>query len=110
MSALTAPITASASGDNVVVAGMPNYAIRVLGYVISFAGAVNARWMSDVLGGAVALTGQLTGVAAGTNITASVVGANARGWFQTAPGKALNLNLSGAVQVNGHVLWELVSQ
>jgi hypothetical protein len=107
--ALSAPITASASGDNVIIAAVPGYAIRVIGYVLSFAAAANARWMSDVGGGAVALSGLIYGGVASA-ATASAVGANARGWFQTLSGKALNLNLSAAVAVGGHVLYEMVSQ
>src|SRR5215471_1579119 len=111
MSGLSAPITASASGDNTVVTAVAGYAIRVIGYCLTFSAAVNARWMSDVGGGAVALSGLLYGVGTGPPaVSASDVGVNGRGWFQTAAGKALNLNLSGAVAVGGHVLYELVSQ
>jgi hypothetical protein len=67
--------------------------------------------MSDVGGGAVALTGLLYGV--GTSPAPVVAGGVApagRGLFQTAAGKALNLNLSGAVAVGGLVVYELASQ
>jgi len=110
VSALSAPITASASGDNTIVAAVPNFAIRVIGYCLTFSAAVNAKWMSDVGGGAVALSGLLYGVgAAPIPVNLPDVGTNARGWFQTAAGKALNLNLSGAVAVGGHVVYEMVS-
>jgi hypothetical protein len=109
--ALSAVISASASGDNTVVAAVPGYAIRVVGYVLTFSAAVNARWMSDVGGGAVALSGLLYGVGTGPPpVAAPEMAFAARGWFQTAPGKALNLNLSGAVAVGGHVLYELAGQ
>jgi hypothetical protein len=52
VSAQTAPITASSSGDNVVVAATTGYAVRVIGYLLSFSGSVNAQWMSDVGGSA----------------------------------------------------------
>jgi hypothetical protein len=110
VSALSAPITAAASGDNVVVAAVPGYAIRVIGYVLDFLGTVNAQWKSDVGGGAVALSGLLSGVSASAPVVAPAVAANARGWFQTASGKALNLNLSAAVAVGGHLLYELIAQ
>jgi hypothetical protein len=100
-------ISASSSGDNTIVAAVANYYIRVLGYVVVFSGTVNAKWMSDTGGGAVALSGLLYGVA-NSGVSAPVVSENARGWFQTAGGKALNLNLSGATAVGGHVLYELV--
>jgi hypothetical protein len=97
VSAQSAPITTSANGDNVVVAAVPGYAILVIGYNLMFSGAVNAQWFSDVGGGAVALSGLLYGI--GTTpapIALGDVGSNARGWFQTAPGKALNLKTSYA--------------
>lgn len=106
---LTAPIAASSSGDNSIVSGVAGFAIRVIGYVLSFSGTVNAKWMSDTGGGAVALSGLLYGVA-DTQVVAPATDQTARGWFQTASGKALNLNLSGAVAVGGHVVYELVSQ
>ena len=109
--AQSAQITASALGDNVVVAGVAGYAIRVVGYTLTFAAAVNARWMSDVAGGAVALTGLLYGLgAAPLPVTVAPPGPSARGWFQTGSGKALNLNLSAAVAVGGHILFEYIPQ
>jgi hypothetical protein len=104
----SAPITASASGDNVIVAAVLGYSVRVVGYVLSFSGAVNAQWLSDVGGGAVALSGLLYGPAAGAVLVAVEPGPNARGWFQTARGKALNLNLSAAVAVGGSLIYDLV--
>jgi hypothetical protein len=107
------PISASASGDNSVIAGQPGYAIRVIAYVLTFSGAVNAKWMSDIGGSAVALSGLLYGpLASGapTSIVAPAADFGARGWFQTAVGKALNLNLSAAVPVGRHILYEVVGQ
>jgi hypothetical protein len=110
----SAIVSTNTSGDNSIVSAVSGYAIRVIGYVLTAANAVNVTWKSDTGGGAVALTGALqftfttTGSVAPLVVPESQPGG--RGWFQTAPGKALNLNLSGAVQVNGHVLWELVSQ
>jgi hypothetical protein len=109
VSAQSAVIAASASGDNTVVAAVAGFAIRVIGYNLSFSGTVNAKWMSDTGGSAVALSGLIYGIADTQNALGDV-GLNARGWFQTAAGKALNLNLSGAVAVGGHVLYELVAQ
>jgi hypothetical protein len=109
----SAVIAASSSGDNVVVAGVAGYAVRVLSYTLSFSAAVNAKWMSDTGGGAVALSGSGLHYGVGTSPAPVVVpapGPNARGLFQTAAGKALNLNLSGAVPVGGQVLYELAAQ
>jgi len=85
------------------------YAIRVIGYVLSFSGATNARWMSGAGGGAVALSGLIYGGASMVEAPGDV-GKNGRGWFQTAPGAPLNLNLSAGVAVGGHVLYELAPQ
>jgi hypothetical protein len=41
-------------------------------------------------------------------IVAPVVSPNGRGWFQTALGEALILNLSGAVPIGGEVVYELI--
>ena len=109
--ATTAVISASASGDNSIVAAVSGYAIRVLFFVLTYSGAVNAQWKSDVGGGATNLTGLIYGV--GTSpapVVAGEVAPAGRGLFQTASGKALNLNLSGAVAVGGFVVYELASQ
>jgi hypothetical protein len=110
----SAVIAASASGDNTVLAGVAGYAIRVQAFCLSFSsGAVNAQWKSDVGGGATNLTGLFYGpLAAGPPQTVVVpeVAPAGRGLFQTAAGKALNLNLSAAVAVGGFVDHELVPQ
>jgi hypothetical protein len=109
VSVQSAPIAASALGDNIVVAAVPGCALRVVGYLLSFSAAANAKWMSDVGGGAVGLTGLLYGSTAYPAVAQPVTPLG-RGWFQTAAGKALNLNLSAAVPVGGHVLYEVAPQ
>ena len=114
MSAQSKAISVSASGDNTVVTGVANFAVRVLGYVLTASAAVNARWMSDTAGNAKALSGllyfTLTTSGSISVVVAPVVPMNGRGWFQADAGKDLNLNLSGAQAVGGHLLYELVSQ
>ena len=110
---LTASIAASSNGDNTIVSAVAGFSIRVISYVLSFStGTVNAKWMSGTGGGATALTGLIYGpLAAGASqtVVAPANDGNARGWFQTDGGKALNLNLSAGVAVGGHVVYELVS-
>jgi hypothetical protein len=102
----TAVISESASGDNEVVAAVAGRRIRVCGYVLSFGGTVNAKWRSATTD----LTGLLYGVL-GTAVEAPVgpqQPGGVPGWFETAVGEALNLNLSGATAVGGHVSYLLV--
>jgi hypothetical protein len=111
----SAVITASSSGDNTIVSGQAGYAVRVLYFLLSFSGiaVVNAIWKSDVGGGAVALTGTIFGPLTGgqpQTIDAGEVAPAGRGLFQTASGKALNLNLSAAQAVGGFVVYEMVAQ
>lgn len=100
-------IAASSSGANTIVAAVTGKRIRVLGYVLSFSGTVNAKFTD----GTNDLTGLLYGVA-DTAISAPCVPpvmGSQPGWFDTAAqGAALILNLSGAVAVGGHVLYDLV--
>lgn len=97
----SAIITANTSGQTQIVAAVPGRRIRVVSYVLSFSGTVNAKFQSN----STDLTGSLYGVAAGVIPMAtgeSVIG-GIQGQFETAPGEALNLNLSGAVAVGGHL-------
>src|SRR5215813_5563985 len=104
----TSAITASSSGDNTVVAAQAGYAIRVLGYVLTFSAAVNAKWKS---GSSTDLTGLLYGIGTGPlPVVVPECGKVQRGWFQTAAGQALVLNLSGGVAVGGHVIYETTGQ
>ena len=42
----TVAIAASTLGDNQIVAGVSGKCIRVIGFVLSFAGTVKAKWRS----------------------------------------------------------------
>lgn len=95
-------IDAASSGDNTLVAAVAGKKIRVLNYVLVSAGAVTARFESGA--GGTALTGQMT-LAASTEVEAS---SQQWGHFETAAGALLNLELSGAVSVDGHLSYQEV--
>ena len=90
-----AAIDAATSGDNTLVAGVTGKKIRVISLWLTSAGTVTARFESGASG--TALTGQAT-LAVNTGIT---LPHNKDGWFETAAGSLLNLELSGAVSVDG---------
>lgn len=90
-----AAIDAAASGDNTLVAAVAGKKIRVLSLAIVAAGAVVARAESGA--GGTALTGQMT---LGANAVFALP-FNSEGWFETAAGQLLNLELGGAVSVDG---------
>jgi hypothetical protein len=96
---LHATISASASGDNTVVAAVVGKKIRVNNYLIVAAAAVSATWKS---GASTSKSGALP-LAANGGVAAP--GDEKTRWFETAPGEALVLNLSGAVLVAGHVTY-----
>lgn len=93
-----AAIAEASSGNNEVVAAVTGKAIRVLAYVLVANDAVNAKWRSantDKSG--------LLYLAANGGVAAT--GAPDIPLLETAAGEALNLNLSGAVAVGGHVTY-----
>jgi hypothetical protein len=93
-----AVIDHAASGDNTIVAAVTGKKIRVISYTIVAAGAVTARFESGASG--TALTGQMSLAANGGVIN----GYNPGGCFaDTAAGTLLNLELGGAVSVDGHL-------
>lgn len=104
---LTAKIDASSSGSNEIVAAVAGKRIRVLGYVVIANAAVAITWLSasTSLSGAMNLAGAGYGVSTGQAVTEGFRGFH----LQTAVGEALNLNLSGAVAVGGHLVYELVT-
>lgn len=95
-----APIAASSSGNNTLVAAVTGKKIRVLAYNLMGNGAVNAKFQSGA--GGTDLTGLKYIAAAGSGICAPF---NPVGWFETASNTLLNLNLSGAVAVGGELVY-----
>jgi hypothetical protein len=105
--ALTATIAASASGANQVVAGAAGYKFRVIAFLLSFSGTVNAKWQS----GSTDKTGLVYGTAAALARSPdlpSLPSGIPIGQFVTDPGDDLNLNLSGNVAVGGWVRYEKI--
>lgn len=92
-------IDAASSGDNTIVAAVTAKKVRVLALFLVSAGSVTARFESGASG--TALTGQMTlAVNSGFCLPYNPVG-----WFETAAGELLNLELSGAVSVDGSVTY-----
>lgn len=92
-------IDSSGSGDNTLVAAVAGKKIRVYQIVLIAAGTVTIRFESGA--GGTALTGQMP-------LTVST--GFSSGWcpvghFETAVGALLNLELSGAVSVDGWMLY-----
>lgn len=95
-----AALVASASGATQLVAASGTNKIRVLSYVIVASAAVNAKFQSA----ATDKTGLLY-CAANTGVSAPF---SPVGHFETNAGEALNVNLSAAVAVGGHLAYALV--
>lgn len=90
-----ASIDVASSGDNTIVAAVNPKKLRVLSVFLVAAGAVNVRFESGA--GGTALTGQMNLAANG----GFALPFNPLGWFETASNTLLNLELSGAVSVDG---------
>jgi hypothetical protein len=96
-----AKIAASSSGNNALVAAVASKKIRVLEYTLIANGTVNAKFQSDGAGTPVDLTGLKYCVAnMGLSAPFSPVG-----WFESASGKSLDLNLSAAIAVGGELVY-----
>lgn len=93
-----AVIAASSSGDNTLVSAVASKKIRVLSYVLVANAAVNAKFQS-------ATAGDLTGLLYCAANTGASSGFSPVGHFQTAANEDLQLNLSGAVAVGGHLTY-----
>jgi len=94
-----ATITASSSGATTVVAAVTSKKIRVISYVVVANAAVNIKFQSHVT--PTDKTGLLYLAANG-----GVSGAYApTGHFETISGEALDINLSGAIAVGGHLTY-----
>jgi hypothetical protein len=93
-----ATVVASASGATAVVAAQPGRKIVVVNLNLTVNGAVNVKFQSA----ANDITGLHYANAAGwrQSLPTSSVG-----WFSTNAGEALNINLSAAVAVGGHIAY-----
>lgn len=99
---LYAAIAASSSGNNTIVSAVGTRKIVCLAAALMATSAVNAKWQSGA--GGTDLTGLFYLAANG----GFVLPLNDEGWFETAAGALLNLNLSGAVAVGGVLVYRLV--
>jgi hypothetical protein len=93
-------IVASSSGVTNILALVSSKQLRVLALKITANGAVNVKWQSHVT--PTDLTGLSYFAAAGDG---EVLSFNPVGWFQTVAGEALDINLSAAVAVGGHLTY-----
>lgn len=95
-----AAIDAATSGDNTLVAAVTGKKIRVLAVFAVMTGtAITIRFESGA--GGTALTGQMQPSQGG----GFVLPFNPVGWFETAAGELLNLELGGAQSVDGCLVY-----
>lgn len=96
-------IDGATSGDNTLVAAVTGKRIRVLALFSIMTGtAVTIRFESGA--GGTALTGQMQPTQGG----GFVLPYNPLGWFETAAGELLNMELSGAQSVDGVLNYVLI--
>lgn len=95
-------IVAAASGANTLIGAQAGKRIRVLSYVLTSNGTVNVKWQSHTT--PTDLTG-LDYLVANTGVSS---GYSPVGHFQSNPGEALDINLSGSVAVGGHLTYVVV--
>ena len=88
-----ASVAASSSGANAIVAAVTGKRIRVVSAFLMANGSVNGKWQSA--------STDITGLAYLIVNVGYVLPFNPTGWFQTAAGEALNLNLSAAIAAGG---------
>lgn len=98
-----AKVSASSSGNNTIVAAATGYKIRVLHYFLVASGAVDVKFQSGASG--TDITGLMQFDAKGQNAGSSF---GKYGVMETASAELLNLNLSAAVNVGGHIVYTLV--
>lgn len=104
---LRAAIAASTNGaGNTLVAAVAGKKIRVIAFLLSFSGTVNAKFQS---GGSTDLTGLIYGVA-NTQVSSPAIppvpSGIPIGQFETNTGEALTLNLSAGTAVGGYLVYD----
>ena len=99
---LFAPISVAGAGDNPVVAADAAKKVKVLSYVLVADAAVAVKWRR----GTTDLSGAMSFIANSGAVAPAVSPADGW-WFETGINEALNLNLSGAVGVRGHLSYTL---
>lgn len=100
---LRASVSAASSGDNTLVAAVTGKKIKVLSLVLVAASAVTVALESGASG--TALTGDMSLVANGDLKVVFPLAEVGYHWVETAAGALLNLELGGAVQVSGMLVY-----
>jgi hypothetical protein len=100
---------AATSGDLELVTAVPGKKILVTSYTIVVTAAVGFQWKS----GSTPISGPMNFSAGGQGCappprTEEETWTGLRGLIETARGEALILNVSGDVQVGGHLTYEIV--
>ena len=93
-----ASVSVSSSGDNTVIAGVTGLKIKLLSVVLIANGTVNVKWRSNTTD----LSGPMP-LIANSGFVLPASSAAQGNYLQTATGQSLNLNLSAAVAVSGHI-------
>jgi type 1 fimbria pilin len=102
-----ASIDTTTSGDNTIVTAVPGRKIRLINYTAIATGAVAIRWKS---GASTNLSGAMS-LAANGGAAPSGSGQSPAGFIgllETNSGDALVLNLGAAVQVSGHLTYQVI--
>jgi len=97
-----AAIRCHTSGNNTIVAAVSGKKIKVISVLLVAAGAVTARFESGANG--TALTGQMS-LAVDDNGFVLPPAPPGYHWFETVAGALLNLELGGAVYVDGCIVY-----
>lgn len=92
--------TASAIGNTAAIAAVAGQVIRVKAIVISAVTANNVKFQSN--------TTDVTGLHYLGATATVVLPYSPGGWFETAAGEALNVNLSAATAVQGEIIYEVI--
>jgi hypothetical protein len=90
-------VAASSSGNNEIVAAVTGTIIVVTNYKLVASGTVSAKWRSA--------NTDLEGAVSMSDTGGAFASDPVHGVLETVAGEALNLNLSGAVAVNGHITY-----
>jgi hypothetical protein len=97
-----AAVSAAGAGDNTLVAAVTGKKIKVLALVLCAAAAVDVRLESGA--GGTALTGVMS-LTAGDLRLVFPLAVPGYHWVETAAGALLNMELGGAVQVSGCIVY-----
>lgn len=99
-----AAVSGAASGDNTLVAGVTGKKIKVLGLLLVADSTVAIRLESAA--GGTAITGVMTTTAENLTICLPMT-VPGHQWVETAASALLNMELGGAVQVSGCIVYYL---